>query len=416
MEENRSFDSYFGTFPGADGIPMKHGVPTACLPNLYRRPCVRPFHDTSAINAGGPHTAEAAVADIHSGKMDGFVRVAEARFRANPARCKRNPNDPRCGVSGREVMGYRNGSDIPNYWTYASQFVLQDHMFEPNLGWSLPSHLFMVSGWSARCSTLWNVRTCRTDLGENVDIDRLHPGVPNYPWTDLTYLLYRHHVSWAYYVSPGTQPDCDDDQSACGVKRQRVGTPEIWNPLPDFVTVHRDGQLGNIQSSANFLTAARAGTLPAVSWVVPNGSHSDHWPNPVAAGQAWVTSLVNAVMSGPDWWNSAIFIAWDDWGGLYDHVVPPVVDSSGYGLRVPGILVSPYAKQGFIDHQTLSFDAYLKFIEDDFLGRQRIDPRTDGRWDPRPDVRELARQLGNLIREFDFSQPPRPPLNLPPYP
>jgi phospholipase C len=106
-------------------------------------------------------------------------------------------------------------------------------------------------------------------------------------------------------------------------------------------------------------------------------------------------------------------LSWDDWGGFYDHVVPPKVDENGYGLRVPGLVISPYAKKGFIDHQTLSFDAYVKFIEDDFLGGARIDPKTDGRPDPRPNVREDSPLLGNLVADFDFSQPPRPPMVLP---
>jgi phospholipase C len=121
-------------------------------------------------------------------------------------------------------------------------------------------------------------------------------------------------------------------------------------------------------------------------------------------------------MSGPDWGSTAIFLAWDDWEGFYDHVVPPTIDHGGYGLRVPALVISPYARSGSIDHQTLSFDAYLKFIEDDFLGGQRLDPATDGRPDSRPYVRENDSALGNLLADFDFSQPPRPPLILPPYP
>src|SRR5215471_10102120 len=146
---------------------------------------------------------------------------------------------------------------------------------------------------------------------------------------------------------------------------------------------------------------------------MPDQAHSEHPPARISDGQSYVTALINAVMSGPDWQDCAIFLAWDDWGGFYDHVVPPTVDGNGYGLRVPGLVISPYAKRGFVDHQTLSFDAYLKFIEDVFLHGQRIDPRTDGRPDPRPTVRERARQLGNLAREFDFRQKPRPPLILP---
>ena len=129
-----------------------------------------------------------------------------------------------------------------------------------------------------------------------------------------------------------------------------------------------------------------------------------------------MTRLVNAAMRGPDWNSTAIFVVWDDWGGFYDHVVPPKVDQSGYGLRVPGLVISPYARTGMVDHQTLSFDAYLKFIEDDFMSGQRIDPATDGRPDSRPDVRENAPGLGNLTADFNFSQQPRPPMILAPCP
>ena len=140
---------------------------------------------------------------------------------------------------------------------------------------------------------------------------------------------------------------------------------------------------------------------------------SEHPPALVSDGQRYVTGVVNAIMQSPDWKSTAIFLTWDDWGGFYDHVVPPIVDSQGYGLRVPGIVISPYAKQGYIDHQVLSGDAYNKFIEDDLLGGERLDPATDGRPDPRPDVRESSPLLGDLKRDFDFNQTPRPPLVLP---
>jgi phospholipase C len=132
----------------------------------------------------------------------------------------------------------------------------------------------------------------------------------------------------------------------------------------------------------------------------------------VHQGQAYVTSIINAAMKSPDWDSTAIFLAWDDWGGFYDHLAPPAVDQNGYGLRVPGLVISPYARRGYIDHQVLSSDAYLKFIEDDFLGGDRLNPATDGRPDPRPDVRETAPALGNLDQDFDFSQPPRAPVLL----
>ena len=245
------------------------------------------------------------------------------------------------------------------------------------------------------------------------------PNQPIYAWTDLTYLLHKSHVSWGYYVVSGTEPDCENPAAeTCAPVGQNANTPGIWNPLPWFDTVRADHQLGNIQSVDHFYAAAKRGTLPAVSWVVPSGAVSEHPPAPVSYGQSYVTSIINAVMKSPDWKSTAIFLflAWDDWGGFYDHVVPPTVDENGYGLRVPAIVVSPCAKRGYIDHQTLSFDAYDKFIEDDFLHGQRINPATDSRPDPRPDVRENEKVLGNLTNDFDFSQAPRPPVVLPVHP
>jgi phospholipase C len=126
--------------------------------------------------------------------------------------------------------------------------------------------------------------------------------------------------------------------------------------------------------------------------------------------------MINAAMLGPDWDSTAIFLTWDDWGGFYDHVNPPRVDAGGYGIRVPMLTISPYAKDGVVDHQTLSLDAFLKIIEDRFLGGQRLDPASDGRKDSRPVVREDIPQLGDLATQFDFSQPPRPPYILDPTP
>jgi phospholipase C len=199
----------------------------------------------------------------------------------------------------------------------------------------------------------------------------------------------------------------------CTYKPQAPGTPGIWNPLPSFDTVRQDGQTTDIRATSDLFTAAVAGRLPAVSWVIPNGIDSEHPDSSVRTGMDYVTRIVNAIMRSRDWSSTAIFLSWDDWGGFYDHVAPPVVDNYGYGFRVPGIVISPYARSHYVDHQRLSFDAFTKFIEDDFLAGQRLNPTTDGRPDPRPDVRENAPGLGNLIKDFNFKQRPRRPLLLP---
>jgi len=487
VQENRSFDSYFGTYPGAAGIPAKDGKFTVCVPDPARGTCDPPFHDPALVNGGGPHGLGASEDDVDGGRMDGFVRESETRGGRG------------CGgfagvcspYSASDVMGYHDAREIPNYWRYAENFTLDDHMFESDASWSLPAHLFEVSLWSARCSrqrdpsscvnddelggyqtqqiigvgaighraarrmhrfnrvAARRLRTCSQSAGgstgvtttdlrgstsaraarvrcrrqeraqlaeERAMLARQVSTSYNYAWTDITYLLHEHGVSWGYFITPGGEPDCEGGNANCSSAPLSVGTPDIWNPLPSFTDVQQDGQLANIQNASRFLADAQAGTLPAVSWIVPDQPHSDHPPANIAAGQAYVTNLINTVMRGPDWGSTAIFLVWDDWGGFYDHVVPPRVDANGYGIRVPSLVISPYARRGFIDHQTLSFDAIIKFIEDDFLGGQRLDPRTDGRPDPRPDIREVAPGLGELTADFDFSQVPLPPVILPLHP
>src|SRR5215472_4950083 len=212
MQENRSFDNYFGTYPGADGIPMRNGAPTTCMPNP-KGGCQRPYHDTADINGGGPHGVDNFVADYNHGKMDGFIGQRDTA--KGRAAC-RGIEDPACNAGATpDVMGYHTGAEIPNYWAYAKHFVLQDHMFEPVKSWSLPAHLYMVSAWSAKCA---NSRSCVNNIGgpdkgylvgRAVD-QELTTGTTSVDlaWTDITWLLHAHHVSWRYYVQKGAQPDC----------------------------------------------------------------------------------------------------------------------------------------------------------------------------------------------------------------
>jgi phospholipase C len=421
--ENRSFDHYFGTYPGADGLPTDaSGNPMVCIPDPKTGGCDRPYHDTNFIDQGGPHGHVASTISVDGGKMDGFVRALYEQGNG----CMKHPDEPPCpqakpGPDGQpDIMGYKTRRELPNYWSYADHFVLHDHMFAPVDSWTLPSHLFLVSGWSAYCPDLTDAMSCGSDLTFHGDPKyhdqwpgltwKASDGAPRpYVWAPITWLLYQQGVSWGYFVGAGSciTPPCNDLH---GPK-----TADVQNPLPGFAETEATGTFGHIRSNQDFLDMAKQGDLPSVSWIVPVVDSGDHPPDDISRGQAFVTRYINAVMQGPrdQWLHSAVFVVWDDWGGFYDHVKPPVVDENGWGLRVPSFMVSPWAKPGFIDHQPLSFDAYLKLIEDRFLGGSRLDPTTDGWPDARPTVREDVARLGDLSKDFDFSGQPRDPLVLP---
>src|SRR5207248_3731657 len=192
-------------------------------------------------------------------------------------------------------------------------------MFEPNASWSLPEHLFLVSEWSAYCTQHDNPSSCSNALqNPGLPPDFRQGGGPRirgsagpsptsrpapiYAWTDLTYLLHKNHVSWGYYVVAGTEPDCQNDAAmSCAPVKQNARTPSKWNPLPYFDTVNANHQRGNIQSVSEFYAAAKKGSLPAVSWVVLSGIVSEHPPELICDGVEYTSSLINAVMNGPDW-------------------------------------------------------------------------------------------------------------------
>ena len=413
MEENRSFDSFFGTYPHADGIPMKHGVPTVCVPNGVGQ-CVKPFLDPNGTDdSGGAHGPVAGKRDVNGGRMDGFIRVTD---RGEIRTCRRNRHSSACAHLRRpDVMSYHDAGQIPNYWSYARNFVLQDRMFEPNWGWSL-------AGASVARVRLVG-RVPRPVQAEHVQDeseargDRAAPPLSERAALRLDgphYLLHKDRVSWASYVQNGSrtrlphrpdqllhasqgEEDTGDVESAPGLHRRTPGSPER-----------------RLAGAALELLLGCRGRHPAERVVGHPGLGRQQSSRHIArrgAGMGDEARERGDARAGLE--SSAIFLAWDDWGGFYDHVKPPVVDRNGYGLRVPALVISPYAKRGHVDHQILSFDAYLKFIEDDFLHGRRIDPRTDGRPDPRPDVRENEKVLGDLTKDFDFKQKPRRPLLLP---
>jgi phospholipase C len=412
VQENRSFDHYFGSYPGADGLSFANGKATNCIPDPVLGHDSCPFHSRQNHFKGGPHNQRASNTSVNGGSMDGHIEALPLLERWCIDRTSRECR-PYVGPDLQpDVMSYLDRRNIPNYWSYADEFVLHDRMFGPTDGWTLPAHLFLVSGWSALCSDPQDPMSCIS----NVDLKPLeqrweYGEQPIYAWTDITWLLDQANVPWGYYVADGTCvfPPCGDLRGQ--------NTPSTRNPLPGFTTLHETDQLDRIRTHRDFVAQVRDGTLPSVSWIVP-GTASDHPSSGrgIRGGQAYVTRLINAIGNSGIWETSAIFLTWDDWGGFYDHVLPPRVDDNGYGLRVPSLLISPYARHGYVDHQTLSFDAYLKLIEDRFLDGERLDPATLDRPDSRPTVREEVDLLGDLAAAFNFRQRPRDPLILDPTP
>jgi phospholipase C len=407
-QENRSFDTYFGTFPGADGIPMDGGVPTVCN-DFPDGGCEKPYHNKNDLNYGGGHGHGSFVTCVADGGMSGFIKNAD-----EGKNCDAGSIEPGCKPAHIDVMGYHTDAELPNYWAYAKNFVLQDHIFEP------------VSAWAATCTPPNDPNKCVTDLVNpgNGDPAVKKGSVPEYAWTDITYLLHSKGVSWNYFVAGGTEPDCEDGDVDCKGTEQNYLKPGFWNILPWFDTVKEDDEVANILDTNQFYDNVKAGKLASVTWLIPSYALSEHPTALLTRGQAYVTELVNEIMKSSFWDSTVIFLTWDDWGGFYDHMNPLLpeyhVDPNGYGIRVPGMTISPWVKQGLIDKQVLSHDAYLKFIEDIFLDSQRLNPANDGRPDSRikagSTVRENDPQLGDLLSEFDFTQVPLAPLVLEPCP
>ncbi|MGA3017287.1 MAG: alkaline phosphatase family protein [Bryobacteraceae bacterium] len=355
MQENRSYDHYFGTYPGSEGLP-----PGVCVPNPNGGACVAPYHDTALVNQGGAHNWVNALNCIDGGLMDGFIAGAIG-----------NPGD---------VMGWHDSGEIPNYWNYAHLYVLQDRLFESITSYSLPAHLYMLAAQS----------------GGYIGTGQTQPD--SYAFAEITELLTSGKIDWRYYVNRGKTAGAADGGVADVDSDETTYT--FWNPLPAFPVVKNDPtQFGRLTNATQFYTDAQNGTLPQVSWVIPNSTLSEHPPGSVATGMNYVTGLVNAVMNSPQWNSTAIFLAWDDWGGFYDHVDPAKVDQYGLGIRVPGMVISPYARQGYVDHKTYSFESWLRVVEERF----GVQPMT-GRDNTANDMADA----------FDFTAQPRAPVLLSP--
>jgi phospholipase C len=421
IQENHSFDNYFGTFPGAAGIPAG-----TALPDLPGGPAInKPFLLTrDHVPSDMPHSWVSSKLDYDNGQMDGFLWGEWPQARAYYGSGIPTPKPPRSLIhwygnrnlrtaipsapQAKEVLSpngftddedpdapdveeqnealsaaqavpsatpnpadrpkwvldsisYMDDTIIPNYWDYARKYTLCDEFFSSIGCSSLPNHLYSIAAQSGGAAG-------------NLGLSRGRPISFYFP--SVIEMLDQGNVTWKYYC--GSNPT----------------TTSIWNPLPGFEQYTKDHTLlSHFVLTSQFFHDLQAGTLPDVCWLVPTVKLSEHPPESVPRGMWYVTSLVNAVMRSSYWANCAIIIMWDDYGGFYDHVPPPQVDQYGYGFRVPAIVISPYSLNTVV-HTTYDLTSPLKLVETKF-GLSSLAQRDA--------------QSNTMLECFDFTQTPLPP-------
>jgi phospholipase C len=360
--ENRTFDEVFGTFgPGGTTtgtISTGETIPLGHTPDRVPRDVLHAYWDANTA--------------IDNGKMDKFDQISDPGLQ--------------CNVNGDYLcMTEHVEADIPNYFAYGRQFVLADHMFSSMKGPSLPNHLYTIAAQSGGATSIpagyganWG---CDAAPGTTVSVvdekGNLTDQFPCFDFQTLADLLDNAGISWKYYAQKGS----------------------VWNAY-DAINHVRNTILWttNIAPDAQFVSdAAQDDTLAAVSWIVPPADESDHPTNSSCNCENWAVNQINAVMEGPNWSSTAIFVTWDDFGGFYDHVAPPVSDQLGLGPRVPLLIISPYAKPGYVSETTYEFSSFLKFVEE----RYGLTPLTS-----------RDANANDMLDSFDFNQTPQPPLIL----
>jgi phospholipase C len=382
VKENRTFDHLFGTFPGADGVTEGRTCDGRLVP-LRRAP----------DDAVGPnHSFTSALISINGGRMNCFDRIWD----------------------GHQLQSYvqYTRDQIPNYWSYAEHFVLADRFFSSAYGPTLVEHLEIVAAQTGRFvdneregdwGTGDKAEYCedpderilsfqQLTSEERADAYRLEEEtkvgvlanrywIERWPCIDIPVLpdlLEEKGISWRYYMGPA--PFFDVMRM---IRHVRFGP--MWQRVLD---------------ESQFLPDVRHGDLPTVSWLMPPVALSDHpGYNGICPGENWTVRVLNALMRSPEWRHTALVLTWDDFGGFYDHVPPPHLDLYGLGPRVPTIIISPWARPGFIDHELMEFASVLRFIETLF-GLQSLTERD--------------RDAGDMLEAFDFRQEPIPPLILEP--
>jgi len=353
MQQNHTFDNYFGTYPGANGIPKGTCLP-ASLSNA-KKSCVAPFEITNESITDLSHSDVIFAKQYQNGKMNGFVDALN------------NLNQ-----NGTLSMGHFGEKDIPYYWNLADEFVLFDNYFSSAHTGSITNRMFWVSG---KAGAEFN----RIPEGGFGDIPTIFDK------------LQERGISWKFYIR-----NYDPTLNYRKLKELDYLPPQVqWVPLLSFDRFLDDPKLSSrIVDLSEYYKDLENGTLPAVSYVLLLGATEHPISDPGLGGKATQT-MIQALMQSDSWKSSAYFLTYDDWGGWYDHVSPPQVDARGYGFRVPSLLVSPYAREGYIDHTLLDHTSILKFIEQN--------------WNI-PPLAERDAKANNFTSAFDFSSPPRQPV------
>lgn len=359
--ENHTFDQVFGRFPGAAGtstatIAGRGTIQLGHAPLYY-------WHDIEHDYTDADHA-------IDKGKMDGFTDIVGADLNGDMM-----------------SFGQYLPSDIPNFWSYATHFTLGDHMYSSMLGSTFPNHLYSVAAQAdgimtnpSNWSRGWGCDSGKAAYTVKRTGNTFGGGGTCFSFPTLADTMQQMGVSWAYYAAP--YPDLG----------------YLFSTLDAFKSI-RETSLWDtrVKDQASFEADARAGRLPAFSWVTPPYKDSSHPPFSICAAEDWFVGKMNAIMQGPDWDSTAVFLVWDDFGGFYDHLAPPSVDEFGLGLRVPFLIISPYARRGYVSHTTYSFESILKTFEE---------------LNGLPALTDRDAKASDTLDSFDFSQQPAPPLLL----
>jgi phospholipase C len=376
VKENRSFNQYFATYPGAVGRTRGSTIrcsPDRCVPGpsvrLTRSPDVLP-HDLV-------HCFLCGVVAVDGGRMDGFNRM-------NGLRPLNDHDDP--AKLGRDLLGYTHmtRADIPSYWAYADRFVLADHFFTSMYGPTFPEHLFTVA---ASSNLIVGNKIEKAAPGGYCDDGgeyalRFHDGLTAHQVDRLMFMeenitkdpayIDRIRSMWRRYRLCFDMRILPDLLERSDVSWKYYATANAWNNALQAIRHVRFGPMWKrVQPPANFLRDLREGTLPQVSWIVPPSVYDEHpgMGKSTCAGENWTVQQINALMRSEYWRTTVAVVVWDDFGGFYDPVPPPHADIMGFGPRTPALIISPYARGGgnrlggSIDHTTYEFSSVLHFIE-----------------------------------------------------